>query len=90
MQILILGITIYCMKKVRNIYKQFSALVWKEKKLYVAKCNEIEVASQGKTKKEALTNLKEALELYFENEPSFPRLPELKDVSLESISISYA
>lgn len=78
------------MKTVTNVYKTLSALVWKEGKWYVAKCNEIEAASQGKTKKEAVKNLKEAIELYFENEPPFPRLPELKDVSLESIKISYA
>lgn len=46
----------------------FHSLVWKENKLFVAKCLEVEVASQGATKKEALENLKEALELYFENE----------------------
>ena len=52
------------MKKIKNIYKEASALVWKEDKLFVAKSVEVEIASQGKTKKEALANLKEALELY--------------------------
>lgn len=45
-----------------------NALVWKEDKLFVAKSLEINVASQGKTKEEALTNLKEALNLFFECE----------------------
>ena len=78
------------MKKVKDVYKTFSALVWKEGSWYVAKCNEIKVASQGKTKKAALGNLREALELYFENEPSFGKLPSLRDISLEEIKISYA
>lgn len=78
------------MKKIKNIYKKFSALIWKEDNLYVAKCLEIEIASQGITKKEALGNLKEALELYFEDEPSFDILPSLDNISLERISISYA
>lgn len=52
------------MKKIKNIYQEISALVWKEENLYVAKAVEIEVASQGQTKKKALDNLKEALELY--------------------------
>lgn len=78
------------MKKVKDIYKKLSALVWKEKDLYVAKSVELKIASQGKTKKEALKNLKEALELYFEDEPSFGKLPSLRDVSLEEIKISYA
>jgi len=42
------------MKKVKNILKETSALVWKEKDLFVAKSLEVEVASQGKTKNEAL------------------------------------
>jgi predicted RNase H-like HicB family nuclease len=33
----------------------------------VARCLEIEVASQGETIDEALANLREALELYFED-----------------------
>lgn len=40
--------------------------VQKEEEWYVAKCIENSVASQGKTFEEALDNLKEALELYFE------------------------
>jgi len=44
-----------------------NALIWKEGKLFVAKAIEIEVASQGKTKKEAVVNLEEALDLYLED-----------------------
>jgi len=40
--------------------------------LRVARCLEVEVASQGENVEEALANLKEALELYFEDMP----LPE--------------
>lgn len=38
-------------------------IVWKEDKLFVAKFLELELASQGKTKKEAVGNLREAFEL---------------------------
>ena len=48
--------------------KDIHALVWQEDGLFVAKAIEIEIASQGKTKKEALENLKEAISLYFEDE----------------------
>jgi predicted RNase H-like HicB family nuclease len=34
---------------------------------YVAQCLEVDVASQGQTIESALANLKEALELYFED-----------------------
>jgi len=45
-------------------------LVWKEDKYYVARCMNVEVSSFGKTSKEALANLEEALELYFEDIPT--------------------
>jgi predicted RNase H-like HicB family nuclease len=47
--------------------KTLPAVVWKEKSLFVAKFVGLELASQGKTKKEALRNLKEALDLYLED-----------------------
>lgn len=42
-------------------------VVWKEGKYYVTQCLNVDVSSFGKTKKEALANLDEALELYFED-----------------------
>jgi predicted RNase H-like HicB family nuclease len=47
---------------------QFSAVVTREGKLYVALCPEFDIASQGKTVESALKNLKEAIELYLEDE----------------------
>lgn len=47
--------------------KQIHTIVWKEDNLYVAKALEVEVASQGETEEQALENLQEALELYFED-----------------------
>lgn len=62
-------------------------IVWKENKLFVAKFLELELASQGKTKKEALANLKEALELYLEDEKSGLSLPLINEVTTQTISI---
>jgi len=42
--------------------------IHKEDEWYVAKCLENSVASHGKSMEEALTYLKEALELYYEDE----------------------
>lgn len=42
-------------------------VVWKEGKHYVAQCLNVDVSSFGKTKKDALKNIQEALELYFED-----------------------
>lgn len=46
---------------------RLTAFVAKDRDLYVAQCVEVDVASQGATIEAALENLKEALELYFEN-----------------------
>jgi len=46
--------------------KRFSAVIEKEDDWYVSLCPELDVASQGKTIEEALSNLKEAVELYLE------------------------
>lgn len=61
------------------------ALLWKEGKIYVAKCIEIEVASQGKTKSLAISNLEEALELYFEGQ----NIPLPKFSGLELLSLPF-
>ncbi|ATY84555.1 type II toxin-antitoxin system HicB family antitoxin [Kyrpidia spormannii] len=50
--------------------RRLTAAVTKEGKWYVARCLEVEVTSQGETLEEALANLREALELYFENTPT--------------------
>ncbi len=42
-------------------------VVWKEGKYFVAQCLNIDVSSFGKNKEDALANLDEALELYFED-----------------------
>jgi predicted RNase H-like HicB family nuclease len=48
--------------------KTLPVLVWKEGNLFVAKLIGIELASQGETRKEAVKNLEEALDLYLEDE----------------------
>lgn len=48
--------------------RTLTAAVAKDGEWYVARCLEIEVSSQGETVEEALVNLREALELYFEDD----------------------
>lgn len=60
-----------------------NALVWKEANLYVAKAVELELASQGKTPKQALDNLQEAIELYFADE----KMPNTNISSFSSLSL---
>jgi predicted RNase H-like HicB family nuclease len=49
-------------------------IVSKELKYYVALAPDVDIASQGVTIEEALENLHEALELYFEDEDSITPL----------------
>jgi len=50
---------------------RFNVIVQRDGNWYVAKCLDNSVASQGKTVEESLANLKEALELYYEDEPLY-------------------
>ena len=53
---------------------KYNVIIQKEEDWYVAKCLDNNIASQGKSIEEAIKNLKEALELYYENEePVFPK-----------------
>lgn len=45
---------------------EFTAVIRKGEKQFVALCPEVDVVSQGHTIEEALSNLKEAVELYVE------------------------
>lgn len=46
---------------------RLTAAVTREGTWYVAQCLEVDVASQGETVEEALTNLQEAIALHFED-----------------------
>jgi len=45
----------------------FTAIIQKEDDMFVALCPELDIASQGHSVEESKNNLKEALELFFEN-----------------------
>jgi len=48
--------------------KEINFVIWKEGKYYVGQCLNVDVSSFGESIDEAKKNLKEAVELYFENE----------------------
>lgn len=62
--------------------RTFSASIVREGEWYVAQCLEVDVASQGETEAEALANLREALELYFE-EPQATSIPHVEKFEVE-------
>ncbi|WP_231890821.1 type II toxin-antitoxin system HicB family antitoxin [Methylomonas koyamae] len=47
-------------------YRQLTAIIEREGDGYVSLCPELDIASQGSSVQEAKSNLKEALELFFE------------------------
>ena len=63
----------------------FSAMLWKEGKLQIAWCPELDIASQGKTVEVALSNLREAVELYLEDEDA--KIPTSKSPILTTLSV---
>lgn len=65
------------------------SVVWKEGKYYVSQCLNVDVSSFGKTKKEALKNLQEALELYFEDTKR-PTYTKIERPDIVPIPLTYA
>ena len=63
--------------------------VWKEGRHYVSQCLNVDVASFGATKKKALANLKEALDLYFEDVKT-PRITRVEHPDIVSLTLSHA
>jgi predicted RNase H-like HicB family nuclease len=60
----------------------FSASIVREGDWYVAQCLEVDVASQGETEDQALANLREALELFFE-EPRATAYPHVEKFEVD-------
>lgn len=54
--------------KVISMSMLFTVVVSREEKHYVALAPDVDIASKGETVEKALANLKETLELYFEDE----------------------
>jgi predicted RNase H-like HicB family nuclease len=50
--------------------KTIKYIIYKEGKYYVSQCLNVEISSFGNTIDEAVSNLKEALDLYFEDVPA--------------------
>ncbi|MEK7528720.1 MAG: type II toxin-antitoxin system HicB family antitoxin [Patescibacteria group bacterium] len=64
-------------------------IVWKDGKYYVSQCLNVDIASYGKTKKQALDNLDEALELYFED-VKVPKIAHVERPQIVSLQFNHA
>ena len=56
----------------------FTVTIWEEDGVYVSKCVEVEVASCGDTPKEALENIREAIDIYLKNALEYGMLKDLE------------
>lgn len=68
----------------------FTSVVWKEGSHYISQCLDVDVSTFGKTKKEALAMLRDALELYFEDEPLPKKTERVKNPIIASVSLQHA
>jgi predicted RNase H-like HicB family nuclease len=72
------------MKKIELV-----SAVWREGKYYVAQCLNVDISSFGETKALALSNLKEALELYLEDIP-VSRIAKIRKPGLQVQELMHA
>ena len=60
---------------------ELTSVIWKEGRYFVAQCLNVDVSSFGKSRMEALSNLNEAVSLYFEDENSL-KIAEVKQAEI--------
>jgi predicted RNase H-like HicB family nuclease len=69
---------------------RFTTIITKEGKWYVARCVELGVVSQGRTIEDAQRNLKEAVELYLEDQPKTKRYLSKSAPLVTSLELKHA
>ncbi len=62
--------------------KKFKYIIYKEGKYFVSQCLNIDISSFGKTVDEAVKNLKEALELYFDDKKNTGEYLNIEEVMI--------
>lgn len=67
-----------------------NSVVWKEGDYYISQCLDVDVSSFGKTKKEALAMLQDALKLYFQDVPLPKKTEQVKNPVVTSVRLQYA
>ena len=69
--------------------KTIKYIVFKEGKYYVSQCLNVDISSFGKTVEEASSNLREALDLYFEDEPARRSYRKIEDTLIGELNIRF-
>ena len=87
-------ILLYCMHYPSfmsfDMKHHLSAIITRSGKLFVSFCPELGVTSQGENQKDAIANLKEAVELYLEDDDVQARLKKfpIKKAIISSIEVT--
>ena len=68
--------------------KTIKYIIYKEGNYYVSQSLNVDVSSFGKTIDEAAKNLKEALDLYFEDEPARKNYQKIEETLLGELNIA--
>jgi len=68
----------------------FKIVIWKEGDHYISQCLDVDVSSFGKTKKEALKMIEDALNLYFEGRPLPKKSSRIKNPLIDSVTLQHA
>lgn len=71
------------------IMKTLKYIIYKEGKHFVSQCLNVDVASFGNTIEEAASNLKEALDLYFEDEQAKHKYRKIQDTFVGELSLRF-
>ena len=69
---------------------RFTTIINQEGKWYVARCVELGVISQGRTIEEAQDNLKEAVELYLEDQPKAKKYSSKEAPLITTLELKHA
>ena len=68
--------------------KSLKYIVYKEDKYYVSQCLNVDVSSFGNTLQEAVDNLNEALELYFDDKKASQTFISINETMMGETSIN--
>ena len=69
--------------------KTIKFIIYQEGKHYVSQCLNVDIASFGATVDEATSNLKEALDLYFEDEPARKNYQKIENTMIGELNIQF-
>ncbi|MBS4062042.1 MAG: type II toxin-antitoxin system HicB family antitoxin [Bacteroidetes bacterium] len=67
--------------------KTIKYIIYREGKYYVSQSLNVDVSSFGETVEEAKNNLKEALDLYFEDEPARKNFVQIQETLIGELRI---